>query len=64
MLQPNASTTPHPATRGCTHRYVTLKVLGYESPEAYYRAACCTNYIPHIATPCLYLLARDDPFLG
>lgn len=29
-----------------------------------YRHACSTNYIPHIRTPTLVLVSRDDPFLG
>lgn len=43
---------------------VTLKALGYHSPHLYYRHACSTNYIPHIKTPTLILLSKDDPFLG
>jgi predicted alpha/beta-fold hydrolase len=43
---------------------VTLKALGYPSPHLYYRHACSTNYIPHIRTPTLILLSKDDPFLG
>jgi predicted alpha/beta-fold hydrolase len=43
---------------------VTLKLLGYPSPHMYYRHACSTNYIPHIRTPTLALLSKDDPFLG
>lgn len=43
---------------------VTLRALGYPSPHLYYRHACSTNYIPHIRTPTLILLSKDDPFLG
>jgi predicted alpha/beta-fold hydrolase len=43
---------------------VTLKALGYPSPHLYYRHACSTNYIPHIRTPTLIMLSKDDPFLG
>jgi predicted alpha/beta-fold hydrolase len=43
---------------------VTLRLLGYPAPHYYYRHACSTNYIPHIRTPTLIMLSRDDPFLG
>ncbi|WIA39100.1 hypothetical protein OEZ86_005239 [Tetradesmus obliquus] len=43
---------------------VTLRLLGYPAPHIYYRHACSTNYIPHIRTPTLIMLSRDDPFLG
>lgn len=43
---------------------VTLRALGYPAPHLYYRHACSTNYIPHIRTPTLILLSKDDPFLG
>eukprot|EP00879_Flechtneria_rotunda_P006919 GHRR01007266.1.p1 GENE.GHRR01007266.1~~GHRR01007266.1.p1 ORF type:complete len:450 (+),score=182.46 GHRR01007266.1:895-2244(+) len=43
---------------------VTMRDLGYPAPHFYYRHACSTNYIPHIRTPTLIMLSRDDPFLG
>lgn len=43
---------------------VTLRTLGYPAPHYYYRHACSTNYIPHIRTPTLVMLSKDDPFLG
>jgi predicted alpha/beta-fold hydrolase len=45
-------------------RAVTLDALGYPHAYHYYRHACSTNYLPHIRTPTLILLSRDDPFLG
>jgi predicted alpha/beta-fold hydrolase len=65
--RPQRPPTPLPACSWTTARfdeYVTLKNLGFETPSDYYRHACVTNYLPHLATPCLYLVARDDPFLG
>eukprot|EP00878_Enallax_costatus_P043163 GHUV01050925.1.p1 GENE.GHUV01050925.1~~GHUV01050925.1.p1 ORF type:complete len:120 (-),score=9.74 GHUV01050925.1:104-463(-) len=43
---------------------VTLRALGYPAPHHYYRHACSTNWIPHIRTPTMIMLSRDDPFLG
>ncbi|KAF8064616.1 ABHD1 [Scenedesmus sp. PABB004] len=51
-------------TVGAFDDAVTLRLLGYAAPALYYRHACSTNYIPHIRTPTLILLSRDDPFLG
>lgn len=51
-------------TVGSFDEAVTLKLLGYPSPHLYYRHACSTNYIPHIRTPTLVMLSKDDPFLG
>ncbi|GBF97751.1 hypothetical protein Rsub_10915 [Raphidocelis subcapitata] len=51
-------------TVGAFDDAITLKQLGYSDGEDYYRHACTTNYLPHIRTPTLLLVAQDDPFLG
>lgn len=51
-------------TLGSFDDAITLKQLGYEDAQSYYRHACSTNYIPLIRTPTLVLVSRDDPFLG
>lgn len=39
-------------------------VGGFESRQRYYEEASSLQYLPHIRTPTLLLLAKDDPFLG
>lgn len=39
-------------------------VGGFSSRHHYYEEASSLQYLPHIATPTLLLLAKDDPFLG
>jgi len=41
-----------------------MRQLGFADRAGYYRHACSTNYLPHVRTPALMLVARDDPFLG
>ena len=43
---------------------VVCKLFGFETAEDYYTAASSMQYIPQIQTPCLFLIAQDDPFLG
>lgn len=43
---------------------VVCKLFGFEAAEDYYTAASSMQYIPQIRTPCLFLIAQDDPFLG
>ncbi|KAL3159563.1 hypothetical protein ABBQ38_009979 [Trebouxia sp. C0009 RCD-2024] len=43
---------------------VVCKLYGFEAAEDYYAAASSMQYIPQIQTPCLFLIAQDDPFLG
>lgn len=43
---------------------VVCKLFGFEAAEDYYTAASSMQYIPQIKTPCLFLIAQDDPFLG
>ena len=43
---------------------VVCKLFGYAAAEDYYTAASSMQYIPQIKTPCLFLIAEDDPFLG
>lgn len=43
---------------------VVCKLFGFEAAEDYYTAASSMQYIPQIRTPCLFLIAEDDPFLG
>mmetsp|Transcript_34725 Transcript_34725/g.77204 ORF Transcript_34725/g.77204 Transcript_34725/m.77204 type:complete len:502 (+) Transcript_34725:44-1549(+) len=38
--------------------------FGYLSRMEYYEQASSLDYIPNITTPTLFLLSRDDPFLG
>ena len=41
-----------------------LRLCSYSSTEEYYRDGSSQQYIPHISTPSLFLVAEDDPFLG
>ena len=43
---------------------VVCKLFGYATAEEYYTAGSSMQYIPHIKTPSLFLIAEDDPFLG
>ena len=43
---------------------VVCKLFGFAAAEDYYAAASSMQFIPQIRTPCLFLIARDDPFLG
>ena len=43
---------------------VVCKLFGYATVEEYYTAGSSMQYIPHITTPSLFLIAQDDPFLG
>jgi len=38
--------------------------FGYVNRHQYYEQASSLDYIPNITTPTLFLLSRDDPFLG
>ncbi len=39
-------------------------VSRYDSVEEYYKHGSSEQYIPHITTPSLFLVAQDDPFMG
>ncbi|BDA43976.1 Phospholipase ABHD3 [Coccomyxa sp. Obi] len=43
---------------------VVCKVFGYDSVEDYYKHGSSEQYIPHITSPTLFLVAEDDPFMG
>ena len=44
--------------------WLLLLLCRYSSTEEYYRDGSSQQYIPHISTPSLFLVAKDDPFLG
>ena len=40
-----------------------MQVFGYKTADGYYSAASSFQHIPSIRTPCLFLVATDDPFV-
>jgi len=38
--------------------------FGFANRQEYYEQSASLRYIPHITTPTLFLVSRDDPFLG
>lgn len=42
----------------------TNTTYGYPTRQHYYEDANSLPYLPHIKTPTLFLLSKDDPFLG
>lgn len=42
----------------------TCPLSGFHTVADYYHAGSSGNFIPHIRTPTLFLVAADDPFLG
>jgi predicted alpha/beta-fold hydrolase len=40
---------------------VRSKILGFKSVHSLYRYISCDPYLPHIKTPFLTVVARDDP---
>ena len=45
-------------------RVATCKLEGFAEVAEYYQAGSSGRHIPLIRTPCLFLSAIDDPFLG
>eukprot|EP00884_Botryococcus_braunii_P013954 jgi/Botrbrau1/2255/Bobra.101_2s0079.1 len=43
---------------------LTIKSIGYSSRKQYYEDCDSRRDIPHIKTPSLLVISRDDPFLG
>jgi predicted alpha/beta-fold hydrolase len=43
--------------------HVTCKMYGYETPDHYYRDACCHQRLDHISIPTLLVNANDDPLI-